>query len=76
MPPLCAACSAKWQAALGARVTPRSITFVQVGRPNAHGMGKAALARADAHWARVREYQDWITDTCERDGSQDCRKEG
>jgi hypothetical protein len=72
---MCDACRAKWNAALDARQAPPPITFVQVGRPDARAMGEAALARADAHWTRVREYQDWITTTCKRNGSQDCRKE-
>ena len=68
--PLCADCFAEWLRVLGpGQQPPRMFRIHHIGEVTGADLSRAALQRADEHWARVRAYQDHVAATCRAEHS-------
>lgn len=63
--PLCGPCAAEWERVLApGGQPPEMFRLIHIGNPTGADLNRAALARADEHWRRVRAYQDHVAAAC------------
>lgn len=70
---MCPDCSEEWQRALLPSVhnAPRSIHIIHIGNPKGEELLEKERKRADEHWQRVRNYQDYIQRRCAEEHSKE-----